>query len=68
MGVFHAEGDGTLSGRLPIIYENGEISFDNGFLFSTPGSGGVVRIQNTEKVHSGMFYPELSLVRLRSPG
>lgn len=54
MGVFSAEGDGTLSGRLPVFYRDGEISFDNGFLFSTPGSGGHVKIANTDKLTAGI--------------
>lgn len=54
MGVFHAEGTGTLSGRIPIAYKNGEIAFKNGFLFSTPGSGGRVSVMNTEKLTAGI--------------
>jgi hypothetical protein len=62
MGAFHAEGDGTLSGRIPLVYKDGLISFNNGFLFSTPGSRGKVMIENTDKIIAGipMDSPEFS--------
>ncbi|OGR20910.1 MAG: hypothetical protein A3J85_05020 [Desulfobacula sp. RIFOXYA12_FULL_46_16] len=62
MGAFHAEGDGTLNGRIPLIYKDGQISFNNGFLFSTPGSRGKVVIENTDKIIAGipMDSPEFS--------
>jgi len=68
MGVFNAEGSGSLNGRIPIIYNDGEISFDNGFLFSTPGSGGKVNIINTDKLIQGIpidspQFAELDLAR-----
>ena len=66
MGAFHAEGEGTLNGRIPMVYSNGNISFDNGFLFSTPGSGGRVVIENTEKIIAGipMDTPEFAQLDL----
>ncbi len=54
MGVFHAEGNGTLNGKIPIGYNDGKIFFDNGFLFSTPGSGGKVKIENTDRIIAGI--------------
>ncbi len=54
MGAFSAEGNGSLNGRIPVVYQEGDISFDNGFLFSTPGSGGKIRIQNTELLTAGL--------------
>ena len=54
MGAFNAQGSGTLNGRIPVIYSDGNISFDNGFLFSTPGSGGKVIIANTDKITAGI--------------
>lgn len=54
MGIFHAEGDGTLNGRIPIIYTDGKIAFINGFLFSTPGSKGKIVIQNTDRIIAGI--------------
>jgi len=54
MGAFHAEGEGTLSGRIPVVYSQGNISFDKGFLFSTPGKGGRVVIENTQNFIAGI--------------
>jgi len=54
MGVFHAEGSGSLSGKIPIVYNDGQIAFDNGFLFSTPGSGGKVNVKNADKIIAGI--------------
>jgi len=65
-GTFHANGTGTLNGRIPIFYEDGNISFDNGFLFSTPGSGGKVIVANTDKITAGipMDSPQFSQLDL----
>ena len=54
MGGFSAEGEGTVSGRLPVVYDQGHLSFDQGFLFSTPGQGGKVRVENTESLIQGI--------------
>lgn len=43
-GIAKAEGSGTVSGRLPIKYEGGNVSFDNGFLYSAPGDGGIIHV------------------------
>ena len=54
LGAFHAEGEGSLNGRIPISYVDGNISFDNGFLYSTPGKGGVIRITGTDVLLAGI--------------
>ena len=54
MGAFNAEGTGTLNGRIPVVYSNGNISFDNGFLFSTPGKGGRIMIENSDRIATGI--------------
>jgi len=54
VGAFNAQGSGTLNGRIPVVYSDGNISFDNGFLFSTPGSGGKVVIENTDSITAGI--------------
>ena len=54
MGAFNAKGSGTLNGRIPVIYSDGNIAFDNGFLFSTPGSGGNVVIEDSDRITSGI--------------
>jgi len=43
--IAKAEGIGTVSGRLPLKYEDGNISFGNGFLFSAPGDGGIIHVK-----------------------
>jgi hypothetical protein len=53
-GAAAAEGDGTVSGRIPIRYARGKLSFDDGFLFSTPGTGGKVRLKGTEILTAGI--------------
>jgi len=53
-GIEDAEGDGTLNGRLPLLLSKNNIEFDDGFLFSTPGEGGVVRFNNTAQLRRGM--------------
>ncbi len=66
MGVFNAEGMGTLNGRIPVGYTNGNISFDNGFLFSTPGTGGTIMIENSDRITTGipMDSPQFSQLDL----
>lgn len=49
LGDFKSQGTGTVSGRIPISYMDGDISFNNGFLFTTPGSGGVMAIKNIDQ-------------------
>jgi len=54
LGAFDAEGGGTLSGRIPVVVKNTEISFDNGFLFSTPGEGGRIFIRDLDRMLAGI--------------
>ena len=68
MGGFDAQGNGSLNGRIPVLFKNGELSFDNAFLFSTPGQGGRIVIQNPEKLVGGipMDSPRFSQLDLAS--
>jgi hypothetical protein len=54
IGGFETQGKGSLNGRIPVIFKDGEISFDNAFLFSTPGQGGRIIIHNTQKLLAGI--------------
>lgn len=54
VGAFNAEGEGTLNGRIPVSIKNGDISFDNGFLYSTPGKGGTIKVYGTDKLTAGI--------------
>ena len=49
-----AEGKGTLNGKLPLRYREGLVYFDDGFLFSTPGEGGKIRIADSELLTAGV--------------
>ena len=53
-GAATAVGQGTVNGRIPLRYHNGKISFDDGFLFSTPGEKGKIRLTNTEILTAGI--------------
>jgi hypothetical protein len=53
-GAAKATGDGTVSGTIPIRYNNGKIRFDDGFLFSSPGEGGHIRLMETEALSAGI--------------
>ncbi|UCD82273.1 MAG: YdbH domain-containing protein [Desulfobacterales bacterium] len=53
-GAAAAEGRGTVNGRIPLQYANGKISFDDGFLFSTPGDGGKIRLTGTDILTAGI--------------
>ncbi|MBF0228027.1 MAG: YdbH domain-containing protein [Desulfamplus sp.] len=54
LGSFKAEGDGTLNGRIPISISGGNITFDNGFLYSTPGQGGNIKLSATDSLTEGI--------------
>ncbi|WP_272701456.1 intermembrane phospholipid transport protein YdbH family protein [Desulfovibrio sp. Fe33] len=45
LGLAKAEGEAALSGELPVSWKNGKISFNSGFLHSTPGEGGTIRVE-----------------------
>lgn len=44
LGMPQIRGDGTASGRIPMRWRHGTLTFDNGFLYSTPGESGVLRV------------------------
>ena len=53
-GMSQAQGGGSVNGRIPVHYARGSLSFDNGFLFSTPGENGVLRIEGTNILTAGV--------------
>ncbi len=53
-GFDQTEGEGSLNGKLPITITKTGIRFYNGFLFSTPGTGGIVRFSDTNLLRQGM--------------
>ncbi len=48
LGLAEAKGEAALSGELPVSWKRGKISFNNGFLHSTPGEDGVIQVQALE--------------------
>lgn len=53
-GVASTTGEGTVNGKIPLRYSEGELSFRDGFLYSTPGSGGRIRLTDTSILSSGL--------------
>ncbi|HKI81119.1 MAG TPA: YdbH domain-containing protein, partial [Pseudodesulfovibrio sp.] len=45
LGLAKAQGEAALSGELPVTWKSGKISFNGGFLHSTPGEGGTIRVE-----------------------
>ncbi len=54
LGAAQAEGEGSVNGRIPIRWTNGRLSFDNGFLFSSPGQTGAIQLTGTEALLAGL--------------
>ncbi len=54
LGGIKGEGKGSVNGRIPIRFENSSFKFDDGFLFSTPGQGGTVRLTGTDILMAGI--------------
>ncbi len=53
-GFKGTEGEGSLNGKLPIKLSRKRLDFDDGFLFSTPGAGGIVRFSDTDLLRQGV--------------
>jgi hypothetical protein len=54
LGAARADGEGTVNGRIPILWRNGRLSFDNGFLYSTPGQTGAIQLSGTQALLAGL--------------
>jgi hypothetical protein len=53
-GFTGLEGEGSLNGRLPVAISKKRMGFEDGFLFSTPGTGGIVRFTNSDLLRQGI--------------
>ncbi len=53
-GAASVEAEGELNGRIPIRYKNGQLSFQDGFLFTTPGQRGKIRMTDAEILTAGI--------------
>ncbi len=54
LGQVEARGQGSVNGRIPVTWEKGRITFDDGFLYSTPGAGGTIKISGGEALTAGL--------------
>jgi len=48
LNLAEAGGEGRLSGRIPLAYSGGSFFVDDGFLFSTPGEKGYLKIKQSK--------------------
>jgi hypothetical protein len=53
-GISSVSGDGRVNGKIPLIIANGRLSFENAFLYSTPGTGGSIHFKNSEILLAGI--------------
>jgi len=53
-GAASVKAEGQLNGRIPLRYQNGQLSFTDGFLFTTPGESGKIRMMDTEILTAGI--------------
>ena len=53
-GVSNAEGEGTVSGRIPLLVGKDTIRFEDGFLYSSPGQGGSVKVTALDLLSAGI--------------
>ena len=53
-GAATVEAEGELNGRIPVQIKNGQLSFKDGFLFTTPGQPGKIRMKDTEILTAGI--------------
>jgi hypothetical protein len=53
-GAASVRAEGELNGRIPLRYQNGVLSFKDGFLFTTPGEPGKIRMADTEILTAGI--------------
>jgi hypothetical protein len=54
LGAAEASGSGSVNGRVPISWVNRRLAFDNGFLYSTPGQSGTIRLTGTQALLAGL--------------
>lgn len=54
LGLAEAKGEAELSGELPVTWKHGKISFNDGFLHSTPGQGGTIQVKAMQDLLSAI--------------
>ena len=53
-GMGRVEGGGAISGLIPVVLADGLVTFNNAFLYSTPGERSVIRVQGSEVLTAGI--------------
>ena len=53
-GAASVTAEGELNGRIPLKFQNGKLSFKDGFLFTTPGESGKIKMTDTEILTAGI--------------
>lgn len=53
-GVRDVEGDGAVNGSIPVEFSGGHIFLGDGFLYSTPGDGGIIRLGAGDFLSAGI--------------
>lgn len=53
-GAAAEKAEGRLNGRIPLRYRNGNLTFTDGFLYTTPGESGKIRMTDTEMLTAGI--------------
>ena len=53
-GAASVSAEGQLNGRIPLRYQNRKLSFTDGFLFTTPGESGKIRMTDAEILTAGI--------------
>lgn len=54
LGQIEAQGEGSVNGRIPISWVDGKISFNDGFLYSTPNQPGNIKIKGGAALTAGV--------------
>ncbi len=54
LGQVEARGQGSVNGRIPITWKESKITIDDGFLYSTPGTGGSIKISGGQTLTAGL--------------
>lgn len=54
LGLAEAEGGGSVSGRIPLVYRDRKLRVDDGFLFTSPGDRGSLKIIRSSHLDIGL--------------
>ena len=63
-GAADASGKGAVNGKIPIRYANGRLLFKDGFLYSTPGQGGTIKVAKTEQMFAEISTGDAQVIQM----